>query len=81
MRRPIACWGQVEMAFNVFQTAAEEGVHRVVMASSNHAADYYEELILDHKCDVVDPDGLARSDNCTAMHVHYATRFNELATF
>jgi nucleoside-diphosphate-sugar epimerase len=39
----------VEMAFNVFQTASEEGVSRVVMASSNHAADYYEELILDHK--------------------------------
>lgn len=27
------------------------------MASSNHAADYYEELILDKKYDVVDPDG------------------------
>ena len=38
----------VEMAFNVFQTAAEAGVRRVVMASSNHAADYYEDLILDH---------------------------------
>ena len=38
----------VEMAFNVFQSAAEAGVRRVVMASSNHAADYYEDLILDH---------------------------------
>lgn len=53
----------VQMAFNVFQTASEEGVSRVVMASSNHAADYYEELILDHKFDMVDPDAVARSDN------------------
>ena len=53
----------VQMAYNVFQTASEEGVGRVVMASSNHAADYYEELILDHQYDVVDPDAVARSDN------------------
>ena len=46
----------VEMAYHVFQTAREEGVRRVVMISSNHAADYYEPLILDGKCDVVTPD-------------------------
>jgi hypothetical protein len=53
----------VRMAYNVFQTASEEGVGRVVMASSNHAADYYEELILDRQYDVVDPNAVARSDN------------------
>ena len=46
----------VEMAYHVYQTAREEGVRRVVMISSNHAADYYEPLILDGKCDVVTPD-------------------------
>lgn len=46
----------VEMAYHVLQTAREEGVRRVVMISSNHAADYYEPLILDGKWDVVTPD-------------------------
>ena len=45
----------VAMAYNVFQTAREEGVRRVVMISSNHAADYYEPLILDGAWDVVTP--------------------------
>jgi hypothetical protein len=53
----------VEMAYNVYQTAWEEKVRRVVSISSNHAADYYEPLILDHKWDFVDPDGRALSDN------------------
>ena len=35
------------MAYNVYQVSLEEGVRRVVVASSNHAADYYEPLILD----------------------------------
>jgi hypothetical protein len=39
-------------------------VRRVVVASSNHAADYYEPLILAHKQDVVDPTvGRPLSDN------------------
>ena len=42
----------VQMAYNVYMTALEEKVRRVVMASSNHAADYYERLILDQKMDV-----------------------------
>lgn len=53
----------VRMAYNIFQLSVEEGVRRVVVASSNHAADYYEDLILDHKRDVVDPDQRAQSDN------------------
>lgn len=53
----------VEMAFNVYQTSQEEGVCRVVVASSNHAADYYERLILDKKWDVVTPEMRPFSDN------------------
>jgi len=51
----------VQMAFNVYQTALEEGVRRVVMTSSNHAADYYEDLILDGKMDGVTPETQSRS--------------------
>ena len=53
----------VEMAFHVYQTAHEEGVRRVVVASSNHAADYYEPLILDKKWDIVTPEMRPFSDN------------------
>jgi nucleoside-diphosphate-sugar epimerase len=53
----------VRMAFNIFQTAVEQGVARVVMASSNHAADFYEDKILRGEHDTVDPDGRALSDN------------------
>ncbi len=53
----------VEMAFHVYQAAQEEGVRRVVVASSNHAADYYEPLILDNKWDVVTPEMRPFSDN------------------
>ncbi len=53
----------VEMAYNVYQVSWEEKVRRVVSISSNHAADYYESLILDGKTDFVDPDGRALSDN------------------
>ncbi|HRJ44656.1 MAG: NAD(P)-dependent oxidoreductase [Caldilineaceae bacterium] len=53
----------VEMAFHVYQTALEENVRRVVIASSNHAADYYERLILQGKWDVVLPQQRALSDN------------------
>lgn len=53
----------VQMAYNVMQTAWEEGVGRVVMASSNHAADYFEPLILDGAWDYVNPRDRALSDN------------------
>ena len=53
----------VAMAYNVYQTALEEDIGLVVVASSNHAADYYEPLILDGAYDTVDPDGRALSDN------------------
>jgi len=53
----------VALAYNVYQTAWEEKVRRVVVASSNHAADYYERLILRKVWDMVDPDDRALSDN------------------
>ncbi|MBV7330455.1 NAD(P)-dependent oxidoreductase [Chloroflexi bacterium TSY] len=56
-------FSNVQMAYNIYQTSLEEGVRRVVVASSNHAADYYEPLILDGSWDYVDPNGRALSDN------------------
>ena len=54
----------VEMAYNIFRTAFEVGTRRVVMASSNHAADWYErDLIHDHKMEVLDPYTMPLSDN------------------
>jgi len=53
----------VAMAYNVYKVAHEEGVRRVVVASSNHAADYYERLIWDDKLDGVTPDMAPYTDN------------------
>ena len=54
----------VEMAYNVFRTAYDSGVDRVVMASSNHAADWYEHsLIHRRKMEILDPYVLPLSDN------------------
>ncbi len=53
----------VALAYNIYRTALEEGVRRVVVASSNHAADYYERLIWAGKIDMVTPDMPPRSDN------------------
>jgi hypothetical protein len=52
------------MAYNVFRTAYDAGVERVVMASSNHAADWYEHaLIHQRQMEVLDPYTLPLSDN------------------
>ncbi len=53
----------VALAYNVYRTALEEGVRRVVVASSNHAADYYERLIWTGKLEMVTADMPPRSDN------------------
>jgi NAD+ dependent glucose-6-phosphate dehydrogenase len=54
----------VEMAYNVFRCAYDAGVRRVVMATSNHAADWYEHnLIHTRKMDVVAPYDFPLSDN------------------
>jgi NAD+ dependent glucose-6-phosphate dehydrogenase len=56
-------YANVGMAYNVCKVAQEEGVRRVVVCSSNHAADYYERLIWSDRWDVVTPDMPPRSDN------------------
>lgn len=53
----------VGMAYNVCRTALEAGVRRVVVCSSNHAADYYERLVWEGRLDMVTPEMPARSDN------------------
>jgi len=53
----------VALAYNVYRTALEEGVRRVVVASSNHAADYYERLIWAGHLEMVTPEMPHRSDN------------------
>ena len=54
----------VEMAYNVLRSAYSTGVPRVVAASSNHAADWYEHaLIHQRKMEVLDPYTLPLSDN------------------
>src|SRR5213593_4802243 len=53
----------VALAYNVYRTALEEGVRRVVVASSNHAADYYERLVWADELDMVTPEMPPRSDN------------------
>ena len=57
-------FANVRMAYNVYRSALEAGVRRVVVASSNHAADWYEHaLIHEHKAELVTPDDLPLSDN------------------
>ncbi len=53
----------VGMAYNVYQLAIEENIDRVVVASSNHAADYYERLIWADEWDCVTPEMAPKSDN------------------
>lgn len=53
----------VDMAYRVFQLALEENIRRVVVASSNHAADWYERLIHAGKMDMVTPETFPKSDN------------------
>ena len=53
----------VALAYNVYRTALEEGVRRVVVASSNHASDYYERLIWNGRMEMVTPEMPPRSDN------------------
>jgi hypothetical protein len=53
----------VALAYNVYRVALEAGVRRVVVASSNHAADYYERLVWAGRVDMVTPEMPPRSDN------------------
>ncbi len=53
----------IQMAYNIYQTSLDTDVRRVVVCSSNHAADYYERLIWAGKWDFVTPEMRPLSDN------------------
>ena len=54
----------VRMAYNVMRCAYQAGVRRVAVASSNHAADWYEHALIHRRqMDVLDPYELPLSDN------------------
>jgi nucleoside-diphosphate-sugar epimerase len=53
----------LDMAFHVLKLALEENVRRVVITSSNHAADWYESKLHHGKMDLVAPDTYPLSDN------------------
>lgn len=52
----------LQLTYNVYQVAWEESVRRLVAASTNHAADLYENYTLDGRVPMVTPDQNA-SDN------------------
>ena len=52
----------LQLSYNVYQVAWEEGVRRLVAASTNHAADFYENYALDGRVPMVTP-GQNASDN------------------
>jgi hypothetical protein len=51
----------VALTYNVLRTALEENVRRVVIVSSNHATDYYEQLIWSGKLEMVTPEMAPRA--------------------
>lgn len=53
----------IDMAYHVFRLAQEEGIRRVVTASSNHATDWYETKLHDGRMDTVDHTTYPLSDN------------------
>jgi len=53
----------VDMAERVLRHALDAGVKRVVVASSNHAADWYEPLLHARQLDLIGPEDLPKSDN------------------
>ncbi|MCZ6872399.1 MAG: NAD(P)-dependent oxidoreductase [bacterium] len=53
----------VDMAFNVLRLAMEENVRRVVITSSNHAADWYETKLHHGGLDTIGPQTYPLSDN------------------
>ncbi|NQW17151.1 MAG: NAD(P)-dependent oxidoreductase [Chloroflexi bacterium] len=54
----------VQMANNIYRSSYDAGVRRVVMASSNHAADWYEHAMIHNKQkEMVSPTEVPVSDN------------------
>jgi nucleoside-diphosphate-sugar epimerase len=58
--RYLAERGDIDMAYLVYQLALDEGVRRVVVASSNHATDFYERPLRAKLLDMVYPEGSAQ---------------------
>ncbi len=57
-------FANVRMAQNVYRAAWDAGVRRVVAASSNHAADWYEHALVHARGrELLSPDDLPLSDN------------------
>jgi NAD+ dependent glucose-6-phosphate dehydrogenase len=53
----------VDLAERVYRLSLEAGVRRVVVASSNRAADWYERLIHGRQIDMIGPAEVPKSDN------------------
>ena len=53
----------LDMAFHVFKLAMEENIGRVVVASSNHATDWYESTIHSGEKRMIGPETYPKSDN------------------
>ena len=53
----------VDMAERMYRLSLDCGARRVVVASSNHAADWYEQVIHTGRLDMVGPQDLPKSDN------------------
>jgi hypothetical protein len=53
----------VDMAERVYRFALDHGVRRVVVASSNHAADWWEPLMHARQVNGIGPEDLPRTDN------------------
>jgi len=57
-------FSNIQMAQNVYRCAFDAGCRRVVMASSNHAADWYEHALVHRRLkELVSPADLPLSDN------------------
>ncbi len=57
-------YANILLAHNIYRVSLEAGVRRVVVASSNHAADWYEHnLIHEKQMEMVEPYQLPISDN------------------
>ena len=54
--RYLAERGDIDMAYIAYQLSLDEGVRRVVMASSNHATDFYERPLRSKQMDIVYPE-------------------------
>lgn len=54
--RYLAERGNIDLAYIIYQLSLEEGADRVVVASSNHAADFYEHALRRREIDLIAAD-------------------------